>query len=281
MFCCGRKFGNGGLNCMKMFKTQQTLNEHIKTSHNAKFKCNKCEKVFTTLNSLQQHTQIKHEETFKIPVGHQKWNQPQESVNFSCIMCPAEFKMEADLKVHVANHEDADFVCNQCDELFESKKQLNDHKKNEHEGFKTVNKLCRYFQQGRCYKGLECSFIHEYRTNMKPQQQHINLSQKDLSQTCRRGPRCEFLAREDCFYFHPGVGGQEGLDGQDQFRGWNQKQQFRSRNQENFRRQGQDDHFSNRVHKTPCHFQDRCWNPETCGFSHQDFGMKKEFLENY
>ena len=236
--------------------------------------------MFTTPSSLQQHTQVKHKEAPRIPVGHQEWNRPMERVKFSCIVCPAEFKKETDLDVHVATHVEADFVCNQCDELFESRKQLNEHKK-EHEGFKTVNKLCRYFQQGRCFKGSECSFIHEYRNNLKPQQQQKVLSQNDMTMVCRRGPRCEFLARGDCFYSHYGVQGQGGRAGHHQFRGWNQEQQPRSQNQEKFRRQEQEEHFRGRMHKTPCHFQDRCWNPETCGFSHQDFGMKKEFLENY
>ena len=271
MISCGRNVGNGSVNCTKEFQTTQKLNEHIKNVHsqnaNSQFKCNECEKVFSTQNSLLQHARTKHKETSSIPVGHQEWARPQQMTNKLCTMCPAEFKMEADLRVHETIHNE-DIPCTQCDAVFETKKQLSYHKRTEHEGFNTVIKLCRYFQQGRCHKGAECSFTHEYKNNMKSQKQQ-------WSQACRRGPRCEFLAMGDCYFFHSEFRGQEqGSGHQEHFRGWKQDQEFKNRNQEQFRRRGQGVQSKAEMHKKSCHFQDRCWNLETCEFSHLGFRMR-------
>ena len=291
MFNCGETVGDGDLKCMVMFKTEQELNNHIKISHSqSKFKCNNCEKSFATHNSLMQHAKTKHEDSPRLPVGHQAWNRQQESANFCCEICPAVFILEADLRAHARIHI-MDIPCNQCEEMFETKKDLSHHVRTKHGDFITKRKVCRYFQQGRCFNP-SCKFSHEEMGNTT--QQHQQMSQP---KTCRRGPRCEFFARGTCYYFHAGFRRhQQGFGGQEQeqFRRWDQepeesrrwdqgqykprrwgKEQFRSQEEK-----GQSIREGQQWEIKPCHFQETCWYPDTCRFSHQNFLMEKEFLEN-
>ena len=126
-------------------------------------------------------------------------------------------------------------------------------------------------------KGHMCPFRHESRSNVAPQQVQTN-----QPQACRRGPRCEFLSRGICFYFHQGYRGQEirgyVVRGQEIRGQENRGQENRSRDQE-FRGQWQEREARDGEQR-PCHFQERCWNT-VCRFTHQDFTKEQEFLENY
>ena len=229
------------------------LTVHMKTKHmveGAKFKCNKCDNVFTTLNALKQHTQSKHEASARVPVGHQVWankqNVRQVQIKISCTNCPAEFRTEHDLKEHTKTHKVFKIACNECDEKFEIKQDLNHHIRTAHREFKTIQKPCRHFKRGWCEKGQMCSFSHALNNNQWPQ-----MGQEQQAPTCRRGPGCTFWAQGTCFYYHQRAGVKQ-----------EQEQYLRSKQQKK------------------CHFQERCWNLE-CRFAHVDFGMEKEFLENY
>ena len=319
MFSCGEQVGNGNLKCMGMFKTQQEVNNHRKTSHGKRpqFQCNKCEKAFASHDSLLQHAQTKHEESSRLPVGQDDRHLQQERVKYACTNCPAEFKKEADLKVHATSHIFT-ILCNQCEEKFECNDDLNHHMRTNHNGFTSEKRMCRYFKQGRCTKGSMCLFSHEDRRNTGSQGGQWNQTGSGTQpQACKRGPRCVFYARGNCFYSHKDFRQQHDFDDQDrqigrgeqekfgmrdqekdQFRMQNQEQSmFRRRDQEQglFRRRDQDqEHFRRRdqnneqfrrqyVEKvqTPCHFQEKCWYPDTCKYSHEDFGDQQEFLENY
>ena len=195
MHKCGQKVDNSNQKCEIMLKTEHELHDHIKSTHKKQdgnlFRCNKCEKVFTLHKSLLQHAKIKHEDTARLPVGHQAWNRRQENEKFCCTSCPAEFKLEGDLKDHVSIHDDVFVIaCEECEEIFETRNDLSHHTRLNHEGFKLEKRLCRYFQQGRCFKGIACLFSHEFRRNATPQRQQV-----EQPPACRRGLGCEFLAR--------------------------------------------------------------------------------------
>ena len=243
-------------NCEKMFKSDKELQDHVKVSHKMegeKFQCNKCNNVFTTHNALKQHAQSKHEASARVPVGHQAWakeqNALQEQTNLNCTTCPAIFRTEHDLQVHTRTHKNAFTIsCNHCDEMFEVKNDLNHHIRTAHRGFTTIQKPCRYFNKGWCEKGEMCSFSHAMDNNLWPQRE-----QGQQARTCTRGPGCTFLARGTCFYYHPSAGARME------------------------QRQGQ----KQQMHKKLCHFQERCWHQETCRYTHEDFSLSEEFLENY
>ena len=255
---CGESVGDGGMKCMKMFKTEQELENHIKLSHkkeSAQFNCNKCEKIFTTHTALKQHAQTKHELSSRIPVGHPQWAQDQNrrevQTRLNCSHCPAEFKSEPDLRCHMITHAKS-ITCNQCDEMFTTKQDQNHHVRTVHRvapvGFTTVQRPCRHFLQGWCTKGQMCSFSHILPNNQWPQRE-----QEQEVPTCRRGPGCTFWAQGTCYYFHPRGG---GVGVEQEHRGGRQQE------------------------RRPCHFQERCWNPH-CQYTHEDFGQSTEFLENY
>ena len=258
-------------------KNNTSLKEHqnsVHTDKGKKFKCNKCEKVFNAHNSLLQHAKTQHEDTDRLPVGHQSWTRQHEHSKFLCTECPKEFSKEADLNEHQNTHI-FQIPCNHCEEMFETKQDQSHHIRTTHKNiqnkFTRVTRMCRYIQQGRCFKGYSCLFSHEYSVNSAPQNVQAN-----WHQACRRGPRCEFLARGICYYSHLGLRGQENRS--KEFRG--QEQEFRGPEQ-GFRDHWQEQHVMERQQKSkPCHFQERCWNAE-CEFSHQDFYKKTEYLENY
>ena len=257
--------------CDFSISSNKELNEHMKVAHTekeAEFKCNRCEKVFTAHNSLLQHAKSKHEDSSRLPVGHQSWTRHQERTKYQCTKCQKEFSMQADLNQHKKTLHEY-LQCNQCEEVFENQNDLSHHNrtthKNNQNSFTKVQRLCKYFQQGRCLKGLSCLFSHDFRRNVTPQQIQVN-----HPQACRRGPRCEFLVRGSCFYYH------EGLRGQNQ-EFWGQE--FRSQWQEPTHRQ-ESRIRSQEQNKRPCHFQERCWN-NSCSFEHLDFIKDTEFLENY
>ena len=248
--------------CVKMFKTEQELQNHIKVSHKKEkeqFNCNKCEKTFTTHIALKQHAQTKHEPSSRIPVGHQTWarqqNTQQIQRSFCCPECFADFRNEPDLRVHMKTH-DKDIQCSLCDEMFTTKQDQNHHMRTVHRGastkFTKVQKPCRYFLQGWCTKGQMCSFSH-----VLP---YIQWSQQEQEvPTCRRGPGCTFWVQGNCYFFHPQGGA----------RGWQEQEQHL----------GVPGEVRQQKRKL-CHFQETCWNPE-CQFEHEDFGQSREFLENY
>ena len=59
-------------------------------------------------------------------------------------------------------------------------------------------KFCRYFASGRCNRGEMCKFSHQEQMNDK-----FNIPE------CRNGPRCRFLVRGTCVFYHKGVGVQK------------------------------------------------------------------------
>ena len=119
---CGESVGNEGMKFMKMFKTEQELQNHIKVSHkkeSTQYNCNKCEKIFTTHTALKQHAQKAHQQL------------PEK-----CPKCPKNFKTENKLQEHInMNHivEHAKFKCNKCDNVFTSHNALKQHAQLKHE----------------------------------------------------------------------------------------------------------------------------------------------------
>ena len=162
------------------------------------------------------------------------------------------------------------------------------HTENVHQlSFKKRIGVCKYYRQGRCTR-QECSFRHPESLAMKP---HL----QQYTPACTRGPNCVFFANNRCHYFHPGVGvqmprvtenkhhmrqsqfNQQPARGQQQAsiqparpRGKGQGQPGPSRGQQEAQ-----------IARKRCHFQDRCWNQDSCPFTHEDFGMKNDFLENF
>ena len=257
--------------CNEEFFTRQKLNEHIKTHHNKNTTqstenvntCRHCNKKFENHASLMQHIKSKHE-LLTLPVGHPDRARQQNCEVFECPHCPAKCKTRTDLNLHMITH-NKDIVCQQCDEMFQTKSDLNHHMRTNHDGFKKVRKMCRYFLQGRCTKGIQCQFDHSQRgTNQRQYNQtnHNNqhnqqYNQSQTNQTkftpqCKRGQMCPFLDQGKCNFFHPGVGVQCPR---------NVKQSQNT--------------------TILCHFQERCRNQDSCEFTHEDFGMRREFLENY
>ena len=265
---CGASVGNAGGKCLKRFKTEQELQEHIKGSHDretnidSSYKCNKCDKTFQTHVALKQHAQSKHEASARLPVGHQAWaREPGRGgkvVKFSCTECQADFQNKTDLSVHVKSH-NSNISCNKCGQIFQTVGDQSHHKRTAHrdrnqDGFTKVQSPCRYFLQGWCAKGDMCHFSHFLNRN-----QDAQWGQGEQVPRCTRGPGCRFWAQGTCFFFHPRIaspGRGSAVGGQD--RGG----------------QGQ-------LPIMPCKFQEKCWNQETCRFSHEDFGLQQEFLENY
>ena len=269
--------------CNEEFFTRQKLNEHIKSHHNkndtqraailntvssTKMKCRHCDKEFENSASLMQHTKSKHESSVTLPVGHPDRARQQNDAVFECPQCPAQCKTRTDLNLHMITHSRKGIECQECEEMFETKSDLNHHMRTNHNGFQRLRTLCRYFLQGRCTKGNQCKFEHSQRGSNQRQYNQSNhnnqhnqqYNQSQYNQTnftpqCKRGQMCPFLAQGSCNFFHPGIGVQCPRNG----------------------KQSQ-----NRTHTTIlCHFQERCQNQDSCKFAHEDFGMRREFLENY
>ena len=256
---------------VKCKKCNWKTNDSVKmlghmTSHEG-YKCNKCDKTERTQADLNHHIQTEHR-----PDLH------------TCNACKKQFQAQNALKQHMNSQhpanppvghaqwaddrnkvQDLDYCCNQCGNCFAEQKQLREHKKKDHmgqtfQGFTTVKAQCHFYLQGRCNRN-PCKFSHN-----QQQQQHINQQhqqhiqpqqqnhQQQQSPACSRGQKCCFLAWGTCNFFHPGVG----------------VQQPRKMSPQN---------NMNRPNKK-CHFQENCWNTD-CAFDHEDFSLRKEFLENY
>ena len=284
-FKCEEEGGIAGLKCGKIFETKDEVESHINVNHKKetpKFNCNKCDKEFETHSALKQHAQSKHEASERLPVGHQRWatqhkaNQGSDVVKYKCTKCPAEFNSEQEFRSHNKVHVFT-IPCNMCNDMFETKEDQNHHNRTVHEGFRKVQKACRYFAQGWCEKQHMCNFSH-----ILPQNQWPQYEQEQQTPLCRRGPGCLFWARGTCYFLHSTRGQM-----QEQHQGGRRQDQEQD---QGIRRQQQEQHFEGRRlgqeqgqdwrKNKMCLFQERCWNQE-CPFKHKDFCLTTEFLENY
>ena len=284
-FKCEESDGDG-VKCGKIFQTKIEVEQHVKVDHKretVKFKCNKCDKEFEAHNALKQHAQSKHEATERIPVGHQHWaaqqnaNQRSEKVEYKCTQCPEKFNTEQDLEGHEQTHV-FNIPCNMCTDMFETKQDLSHHNRTNHEGFRKVQKPCRYFAQGWCEKQDMCDFSHSLPQNSWPKYE-----QESQPLICRRGQRCPFWAQGTCYFFHPVKGYMQEQYQGGRRHGQEQSQGGRRQGQEQHlegRRPGQKQHQEDWRKNKMCFFQERCWNQE-CLFKHEDFSKSIEFLENY
>ncbi|CAG9806263.1 unnamed protein product [Chironomus riparius] len=122
--------------CLKAFRSQYELNEHIKNIHE-KIKriepfenvtCDVCEKICSSKKSLYSHKKIVHvhhqwNENFKYKICQEKFNTKYMKVKHSfqvhtngeiksrtCHLCSLEFKIYDDFKSHLESHIGS-FIC--------------------------------------------------------------------------------------------------------------------------------------------------------------------------
>ena len=149
--------------CKLKFKTLRILDEHHKSKHAIKqtveYKCDKCNLSFTSQHHLRQHLNTKH-----------VMQTPSKEMRLFCEFCGLITNNQEDLINHKA-------TCNA--------------------GYQQVgNKVCKYFDNGGCFRGNSCRFSHP-----KEKQQS--------TPHCKNGFSCRFLANSCCFFFHRGVGVQK------------------------------------------------------------------------
>ena len=161
------------LECNKSFKTLPEQKEH-QENHKRNLICITCDKVFTAEHSIKQHMQVKHNtnNVQGLPVGHpQRYPRGEVAQNFACAKCGKVFGTGSAVEDHMGEH----------DQENRNDKDFYDTRK---------EKDCRYFLNGRCFKGDKCAFKHSKMREHQPR-------------ACNRGPQCTFNAQNRCRFFHP------------------------------------------------------------------------------
>lgn len=121
--------------CSKSFKYKCDLKAHMLVHTDLDstrlHRCDKCDYVSKVKNNLKAHYTRKHTDDFK----------------FSCEQCGKRFKMEWDLKFHIATHQNSEHMCDICGQFYKSDYSLNKHRR--------VSHLNNYkFQCSKCHKRL-------------------------------------------------------------------------------------------------------------------------------
>ena len=147
--------------------------EHEEVHKNERV-CIACDKKFPTEHSTKQHMQSKHHNNSKssLPVGHpDRYHRKEVVQNKACVKCSKVFATGKETEDHMKEHARAN------------------------DGFEypRTEKICRYFRNGFCAKGEQCSFRHI----------------ENRIQECRRGQQCIFLAQNRCRFFHQNLGAQK------------------------------------------------------------------------
>ena len=177
--------------------------------------CNACDKKFRKSSDLENHFSSKHTEKICIYcdkvcdnevelIKHHKDCNEIGEANRVCTKCDQVFTRNG-LRRHTPNchSPNKEYDCTECGQVFATKDSLKEHEANDHKMEHVKSRVvCKHWRKGNCLKGTSCNFSHVGRQNS-----NTNDSGRVLA--CRNGPKCDWLSRGNCSYFHPRVGVQK------------------------------------------------------------------------
>ncbi|CAH1785127.1 unnamed protein product [Owenia fusiformis] len=101
--------------CGKIYKSKDTLNDHVRGYHNGEFKCSQCLKKLSTRGSLRKHESQVH--------GN------KEGLKIECDLCEDRFRSQEHLEGHLnmQHRRYAPFKCNTCKKSFHYRHSLTNH----------------------------------------------------------------------------------------------------------------------------------------------------------
>ncbi|CAL8076351.1 unnamed protein product [Calicophoron daubneyi] len=128
------------------------------------------------------------------------------------VSCPAHFRDSSDHRYHrqensrlmdyLSEDEEADFHIEERDRIDKHRSEDSRHRKKRRRrdiSSKPVNQTqCRYYMEGRCHKGKDCLFAHDFHPPKK-----YELCKFYAAGVCSKGPSCLYLHGEfPCKFFH-------------------------------------------------------------------------------
>ena len=139
--------------CRKHCDTHTELNAHIEHVHKFKeYDCEWCRMSFPNHTGFEVHRKENHEDLHKCNKCNQKFQKKEQLSRhietehiFKCFF--KDCGLLADTEIAMIKHVDEDHLMNTTSETTESNQ-------------KPKLKECRYYKQGRCFKGEECKFQH-------------------------------------------------------------------------------------------------------------------------
>ena len=161
-----------------------------------------------------------------------------------------------------------EFKCPECGQMFKSSHDVKKHQNNEHEMEKVKSRVvCKHWRRGHCTKGKFCLYSHVGHPN------NAGATNKNSTKvpSCKNGSTCQWLKKQSCSYFHPGVGVQKLWVNLDRKQGSPKEPRARSNHTNTQTKpQGQ----SNRA---TCKFDGRCDRIPNCPYIHylEDFPLSR------
>ena len=168
--------------CEEIFKTQKSLDVHVKEKHERVYKCDLCVFQSKSVITLEQHKEDKHntlnkcmkckktflnEDMFRKHIEiHEVKSRMEE---FNCDTCDFQNTKRKALKDHLEaspGHKPSqkNYECKDCKEVFRSYYNLMNHRSSEH----PTTKACRYFKQGTCnFSAEDCWYAHAKTSSSK------------------------------------------------------------------------------------------------------------------
>ena len=178
-------------------------------------KCNACDKKFRRSSDLENHIGSKHTEKSCIYcdevcnnevelIKHHKDCNAIGEANRVCNKCDQVFTRNG-LRRHTptCHGPNKEYDCSECGQIFTTDNDVKEHEANDHKMERVKSRVvCKHWRKGSCLKGTSCNFSHVG---------HQNAITNDSSRvpTCRNGPKCDWLSKGNCSYFHPRVGVQK------------------------------------------------------------------------
>ena len=323
--------------CRKHCDTATELNAHIEHVHNIKpFDCEWCLVSFPNHTGFEVHRQEKHgishlRKCDKCPSQFQNKEQLLNHVNsehvshqHKCDKCPSKFQKKEQLQNHIINKHVIKCIFNACGLITDTEDDMIKHLDEDHfvnassedkeTNSKPKQRECKYFKQGRCFKGNQCKFEHtpsshkcekcgfsantseSLETHMKFK--HGNEIQTKSTRPCRNGDQCIHKAQNRCKFLH-----KETLNRQTNIENSNKRQTNNKTNQRctrgencSFKARGicyyyhdgvgvqasrEDGNIKSAKVELWCKFQDKCTSSE-CRFKHfeSNFAQKTATRQN-
>ena len=178
-------------------------------------KCNACDKKFRRSSDIENHRSSKHTEKtciycdkmcnneVELIKHHKDCNEIGEA-NRACHKCDQVFTKNG-LRRHSPNCHgpNKEYDCTECGQIFTTEDNINEHMVNDHKIEREKSRvICKHWRKGNCLKGTSCNFSHVGHQNAVT-------NERSRVPACRNGPKCDWLSKGNCSYFHPRVGVQK------------------------------------------------------------------------